>query len=342
MLAIRTPFVIVLGLSLAACSSAAPDGGGNTNTGGSSNRGGSGGASNTGGATASGGSSTGSGGSGSGGATGDGGTGGGASGGAGGVAGGSGGSSGTGGGGGMSMGGTGGSSPDANSGADMAGGRPARVLLYTKRTNDTHKASFPAATASLTTLLKAASIEIEASEATTAFTAANLARFGAVIMVNANGNPFGTPGTTEAGALADFVRAGGGLAAFHATGNTEYPGTHPFLMLLGGVFQNTGGGVRNVSCTPESQHPTVAKVPTPLLAPGDETYVFGNLNPMNTIVLRCDPAAGNDKQVAAWAREEGAGRVFYTTLGHGPPSWEAGGSVLTTHLWPGILWVLGR
>jgi type 1 glutamine amidotransferase len=63
---------------------------------------------------------------------------------------------------------------------------------------------------------------------------------------------------------------------------------------------------------------------------------------MNTIVLRCDPAAGNTKQVAAWAREEGAGRVFYSTLGHGPSSWAAGGAVLTTHLWPGILWVLGR
>jgi type 1 glutamine amidotransferase len=346
-LAIRTRFIpalapIFVGLALAACSSASPDGGGNTNTGGSSNRGGSGGSANTGGATPSGGSGAGSGGSGgaaTGGSSGAGGSGGDT--GTGGSTG-SGGSSGTGGSGGTSAGGTGGSSPDANPGGDMGGGRPARVLLYTKRTNATHNASIPVATASLTTLLKAASIEIEASEATTAFTAANLARFGAVIMVNANGTPLGTPGTTEAGALADFVRAGGGLAAFHATGNTEYPGTHPFLMLLGGVFQNTGGGVRDVSCTPESQHPTVAKVPTPLPAPGDETYVFGNLNPMNTIVLRCDPAAGNTKQVAAWAREEGAGRVFYSTLGHGPPSWAAGGAVLTTHLWPGILWVLGR
>jgi type 1 glutamine amidotransferase len=195
---------------------------------------------------------------------------------------------------------------------------------------------------SLSDLLKAASIEVEASEAPAMFTAANLARFGAVVLVNSNGAPFGTPGTSEAGALTEFVRGGGGLAAFHAAANTTYPAGHPLLTLLGATFQNTGGGVRNVTCAPEGQHPVVAKVPASLASPMDETYAFGDLDPMNQVVLRCDPATGTTKMPGSWLREEGAGRLFYTTLGHGPAAWQAGSSFLSTHAWPAILWVLAR
>jgi type 1 glutamine amidotransferase len=174
------------------------------------------------------------------------------------------------------------------------------------------------------------------------FTEANLARFGAVVMVNSNGTPFGMPGTNEGNALAAFVRAGGGLAAFHAAANTSYAATHPLLTLLGAAFQNTGGGIRDFNCAAEGQLSVVAKVPNPLPARMDETYVFGALNAMNQVVLRCDPATGTTKLPASWVREEGAGRVFYTTLGHGPPAWEAAGPFVTTHAWPAILWVLRR
>jgi type 1 glutamine amidotransferase len=332
------PALVGIALSLA-CSSSSPDPGGNTpaGTGGAGRSGGSSGS--TGGATGGSGSGGMTGSGGTGGSVGAGGSGGSASGGSGGSS--SGGASGSGGG----SGGGGGSGVEAGPAADAsdaAGGRPARVLIYTKRSTPTHDASIPVAVKTITDLLKAASIEAEASEAMTMFTAGNLARFGAVVMVNSNGTPFGTPGTSEAMALAEFVRAGGGLAAFHAAGNTSYPGSHPFIGLLGGAFDNTGGGVRNVSCASEGQHPVVAKITNPLAAPGDETYVFGDLNPMNTIVLRCDPSAGATKLNSAWVREEGAGRVFYTTLGHGPASWQPASAIVTTHAMPGILWVLGR
>jgi type 1 glutamine amidotransferase len=313
------PAVVGAVLSLA-CSSAGPAGvGGAGGTGGT----GAAGAGGTGGAAS-------------------GGAGGGATGGLGGSA--SGGSGGTGGGGGVGAGGSGGSAGDAGAAPDgrAVGGRPARVLIYTKRSTATHNASIPVALKSLGDLFKTASIEVEASEDPGLFTAANLARFGGVVMVNSNGTPFGTPGTSEGAALGEFVRAGGGLAAFHAAGNTDYPVGHSFLTLLGGNFQNTGGGVRNVTCAPEGSHPVVAKVPNPLPAPMDETYVFGGLNAMNQVVLRCDPATGATKVTGSWLREEGAGRVFYSTLGHGPQSWDAASPVLTTHLWPGILWVFRR
>jgi type 1 glutamine amidotransferase len=231
---------------------------------------------------------------------------------------------------------------DGGGAVDGPASGPARVLLYTKRSTPTHDASIPVATKTLTDLFKTISFEVDASEMTTVFTAANLARYSAVIMVNSNGTPFGTPGTAEAMALLEYVRGGGGFAAFHAAGNTSYPAGHPFIALLGATFQNIGGGVRNVSCAPEPQQPVVAKVPNPLPAPGDEAYIFGGLNPMNKLVLRCDPDMGTTKVQASWIRDEGAGRVFYTTLGHGPPSWQADSPVVTTHAWPGILWALRR
>jgi type 1 glutamine amidotransferase len=334
------PALMAVGLLSLACSSSPSDnGGGGGATGGRA--GGSGGVAGSGsGGSAGVASGGGSGGDSSGGTTGSGGSSGsGMTGGSAGTGEGSGGAAGNGSGGSAGDGGSEtGSAPDGGS----PGTRPARVLIYTKRSTPTHDASIPVATKTLSDLFKAASIEVETSEATTVFTASNLARFGAVVMVNSNGVPFGMPGTSEAGALADFVRAGGGLAAFHAAGNTSYPAAHPFIALLGGAFQNTGGGVRNVTCAPEGQHPVTAKIPASLPAPMDETYVFGDLNPKNQVVLRCDPAAGATKLNSAWVREEGAGRVFYTTLGHGPPSWAAAGSIVTNHAWPGILWVLGR
>jgi type 1 glutamine amidotransferase len=326
---------VLMGALLSLACSSDDDTGGNPAAGGS-------GPGRSGGA---GGASSGSGGSGNGGAVGSGGSTAGGSGGTGTGSGGAAGSGGAGTGGTGSGGSAGGGDASAEgpaSDGNNPGARPARVLIYTKRSTSTHDASIPVAVKSLSDLFKTVSIEVEASEATTAFTATNLARFGAVVMVNSNGAPFGTPGTTEASALVEFVRAGGGLAAFHAAANTSYPDGHPLLTLLGASFDNTGGGVRNVTCASEGQHPAVAKVVNPLAANMDETYVFAGLDPMNQVILRCDPASGATKVPGSWVREEGAGRLFYTTLGHGPVAWQAAGAFLTTHAWPAILWVLGR
>lgn len=231
---------------------------------------------------------------------------------------------------------------DTSAGNDDASSNPARILIYTRRTTATHNQSIPVAIATLTAMAKAASMEVEASEDASVMSAANLARFGAVVMVNSNGLPFGTPGTEQANALIAFVKAGGGLAAFHAAANTEYEANHPLLALLGGVFNGTGGGVRKVSCASVSQHVTVAKIMNPLTSTMDETYSFATMHAMNEVVLRCDPSMGTGKVVGSWVRQEGAGRVFYTTLGHGPGAWEMNGAFVTTHAWPGVLWALDK
>jgi type 1 glutamine amidotransferase len=213
--------------------------------------------------------------------------------------------------------------------------RPARVFLYTNPT-PVHAPSIPVATKSLSDLFKGAGVEVDASQAPAMFTADNLARYTAVVMVNSNAIALSA---AQGMALLAFVRAGGGLAAFHAAGNVDGP--PDFLTALGATFQNTGGGVRAVSCAAEGQDPVVAKVPNPFTEPQDEVYIFGNLNAANKVVLRCDPAGGGAKVPASWLRSEGTGRVFYTTLGHGPASWQADATFLVDHAWPAIRWVLG-
>ena len=74
----------------------------------------------------------------------------------------------------------------------------------------------------------------------------------------------------------------------------------------------------------------------------DEFYVFNHLHPANEGDLTCDAFGGGARLPIAWHRREGAGRVFYTALGHGPEQFAAGSRVLKDHILPGIEWAAGR
>jgi type 1 glutamine amidotransferase len=171
-------------------------------------------------------------------------------------------------------------------------------------------------------------------------TTANLAKFAGVVMVNNGAQPFGNPGTAQTQALVAFVRGGGGLAAFHATSVTGDSGA--IGMLLGGTRTDPGGDFRTTDCFPEAgSHPTVAKLAMPYRVMNEEYYTFSNLNASNQVVLRCSAANGNDRLPITWVREEGAGRVFFTGLGHYAAFW-TGGRFLGDHAWPGVLWTIKK
>ena len=65
--------------------------------------------------------------------------------------------------------------------------------------------------------------------------------------------------------------------------------------------------------------------------------VAAQLHPDNVVVLRC----GSDKRAISWVRQQGAGRVFYTTLGHDNHSWTMP-PLVDDHVIPGLLWSMGR
>jgi hypothetical protein len=336
----------VAGLVLAlACSESGGGGGsgGSSASGGSSGRGGSGGS--TGGSGGAGGSIAGSGGSsgGSGGSAGSGGSGG-ASGGSGGSTGGSGGGSGGMGGSAGSSGSMGDAKPAEMGGVETGGNSSNRILFYTRSTSQVHAAALTASVAEMMKLLAPAGLAADSTDNPAMITSANLAKYAGVVMVNNGATPFGNPGTAQTQALSDFVKNGGGLAAFHAASVSGDTG--PLAQLLGANRTDPGGDFRTANCYPEpGGHPTVAKLANPYRVMNggmnEEYYTFTGLNPANQLVLSCDPPSGTNRMPISWVREEGAGRVFFSGLGHWSAIW-TGGPFLSNHAWPGVLWTIRR
>jgi type 1 glutamine amidotransferase len=178
------------------------------------------------------------------------------------------------------------------------------------------------------------------SEDTTLFTAAGLAPFGALILVDTTGKPLGDPGTAEQAAMEAFVKAGGGLVSIHAATATDYDVTLPYVPLLGGLFVAHPGDVHDSTCFPSGTHPAVAQLPAsfPML---DEIFTFSNRRADSQVVVECLALDGKTRLPIAWHHLEGAGRVFNTALGHPIELWTPDGLLLKQHVIPAILWTLG-
>jgi type 1 glutamine amidotransferase len=223
--------------------------------------------------------------------------------------------------------------PDAGSGSDMAPALSARVLIYTRTTGQRHD-SIPTAAAAISRAAKAAGLAPETSEDPAKFTTASLAVYGAIVLVATTGEPFG-PGTTGVDALSAFVKGGGALVGIE-NATHAYDTNNTYVSLLGGDFIGHPGDYTTATCTKEGTHPSVAMLPASFRVT-DEIYAFSKYRMDNQVVLRC----ADDHRPVSWYREEGAGRVFYTALGHSNESWTQP-PLVDQHVLPGLLWALRR
>jgi len=163
------------------------------------------------------------------------------------------------------------------------------------------------------------------SSDTTMFRAERLARFDAVLFNNNTGEPF-SDSTLRASLLA-FVRDGGGVIGLHAAtdGFFEWP---EFGELMGAYFVNHPWNEEVTLRIEEPDHPISAAFDSSGYVVADEIYQFREpysrdrlrvLISLDTARLDLDregvQRADGDFAVA-WVREEGAGRVFYSSLGH--------------------------
>jgi len=99
----------------------------------------------------------------------------------------------------------------------------------------------------------------------------------------------------------------------------------------------------------DPDHPATCRLPTPWLLE-DEIYLFRALRPDARVLLRLRPEGLDMNRPGArtpeigfplaWTLSEGAGRVFYTSLGHFPSAYE--NVVYLDHLYGGLTWVLGK
>jgi len=245
--------------------------------------------------------------------------------------------------------------------------RSNRILIYgvTSPTAYRH-ASIPAAATAITRAATAAGLTVEAigTESTTnvltpgVFTAAELSRYGAIVLLANDGEPFGYPATEPIQNLVDFVREGGALVGIECVTDcyggavsgpmTNHPASEPFHSLLGATFLGHPGDLAPATCTKTGDHPSVAQLGMSFEVT-DEIYAFTNFRSDNQVVLTCkSSAAPNTVRPIAWVREEGMGRVFHTALGHLDNSWKmpldanVPSRLVEDHVLPGLLWAMRR
>jgi type 1 glutamine amidotransferase len=254
--------------------------------------------------------------------------------------------------------GSGASGPDASTVFDASPPPPSdashsnKVLIYGVATGFNH-ASIPAAANAIAQAATAAGLSpvIVPAGITNAnntvpvpadFTPQALAGYGAVVLVACSGEPFGTPGTAQIQALVDFVTGGGGLVAIEDANHsydtaTANPST-AYVSLIGGDF-NGHSGYGAGTCAPMGTNPAAAMLPA-TFAIVDEVYYYNKVSPDIQVVLNCYNTGATPRPVS-WVRTQGAGRVFYTGLGHDNHSW-TGGPLVPQHILPALLWTMGR
>jgi type 1 glutamine amidotransferase len=175
-------------------------------------------------------------------------------------------------------------------------------------------------------------------------TDANLARYGAVAMINTCFEPFGAgkPDRPQSEVLQRFVQNGGGLFGTHCAAVTFQSAQPPVLynQLIGGRGGN-GFFDGTSACRKTADHATSALLPA--------TFNFvGNLDnadyvaPDSTVLVRCLWGQPNGKDVAvSWYRTEGKGRVFYTNFAKVDADLKSA-TLGDNHVLAGLAWVLRR
>jgi type 1 glutamine amidotransferase len=244
---------------------------------------------------------------------------------------------------------------------DAAGSN--KILIYGVATGYRHT-SIPAAANAITKAAAAFGLmaeQVGCTDATnqadpTKFTASALAQYGAVILLANSGEPLGYPATQEIQNLVDYVQRGGALVAIedasHCYDGTfnGHPASQPFIQLIGGDFIGHPGDVSPATCTTMGTHRSVAQLPMTFTTT-DEIYQFSQFRMDNQVVLRCVSTGDSTRTVrpVSWLRDEGAGRYFFTALGHLDASWTRpmdlmapNSRLVEDHLMPGLLWAMRR
>ncbi|MFC9887010.1 ThuA domain-containing protein [Streptomyces pilosus] len=214
---------------------------------------------------------------------------------------------------------------------------PARtaLLVYT-RTADYRHDSIPAGVAALRGL---GVFDVETTE-DPAVLERPLDGYAAVVFLSTSGEVL-TPAGRER--LAAYVDGGGGFAGVHAAACTEYDWPY-YGELLGARFDRHPALQPGRAVVEDRGHPATRHLPA-VWEFTDEWYDFRTSpRPAVRVLVSADESSyegggmGSDHPLA-WCREQGAGRVFYTALGHAADAYAD--PAFRAHLRGGIGWAAG-
>jgi len=177
------------------------------------------------------------------------------------------------------------------------------------------------------------------------FAAARLSQYAAVVFLNTTTTSDST--ILDAAGRAGFeayIRAGGGFVGVHAAADAEY-GWPFYGELLGTRFLAHGPPATASLRVEDATHPSTSHLPNPW-SRFDEWFDFTE-NPRATahVLVNLDEATYPDNPAPmgdhpiAWCKTIGAGRSFYTGLGHHGAA--LGDPDVRRHLLGGILYAAG-
>ena len=190
---------------------------------------------------------------------------------------------------------------------------PDRILVFTKTSKFRHDA-IPVAVSTLQRLAAEEGMVADHTEDAQAFTAANLARYRAVVFASTTGDVLDD---AQQAALERFMRQGGGFVGVHAAADTEYEWPW-YGRLVGAYFQGHPPGLQSTHVQPEHDGTPVG-TRWPIT---DELYNY-RTNPRARVrvIATVDEreyeggTMGEDHPIA-WCHAFDGGRSWYTGLGH--------------------------
>ncbi|MFH8696292.1 ThuA domain-containing protein [Streptomyces sp. KS_5] len=209
---------------------------------------------------------------------------------------------------------------------------PVRLLVLTRTTAYRHD-SIPAGVEAVRTL---GDFEVDHTEDPRALETP-LDAYAAVVFLSTSGEVL-TPAGRER--LAAYVEAGGGFVGVHAAACTEDEWPY-YGELLGARFDRHPDLQPGRAIVEDREHPATRHLPA-VWDFVDEWYDF-RTNPRGSVrvLARADESSyegggmGEDHPLV-WCREQGAGRVFYTALGHASEAYDD--PDFRAHLLGGIDW----
>ena len=190
------------------------------------------------------------------------------------------------------------------------------VLVFSKTAGFRHDA-IPAGISALQTLGQQNNFTVTATEDAAAFTSANLSGYEAVVFLNTTGDVLNA---TQQTAFQSYVDSGGGYFGVHAAADTEYDWSY-YGQLVGAYFLSHPA-IQQVTVKNEDRtHPATAHLGATWTRT-DELYNYRTNPRSNVRVLQTldestytGGTMGADHPIT-WCHTQGAGRSFYTGLGH--------------------------
>ena len=138
-----------------------------------------------------------------------------------------------------------------------------------------------------------------------------------------------------------WIQAGHGFVGMHSASDT-FHGFPGFIELLGGEFKTHGAQVQVDAYNQDPAHPATRNL-GPIYTVFDEIYEFksfdrSKVHGLLTLDKHPQTHVPGDHAVS-WCKDVGAGKVFYTSLGHREDVWSS--AAYQKHILGGIEWALG-